>query len=239
MSPEMNGNPPPIAKRKKNKNKANTSASKSIEPAVQSYNCFQNGLSSYPNLHFPDGAFPPIFNYSVPTEPMSLPVFPPNYQGFPSMGFNYPGSRNGPSLGFGPFGHGNEGNEYASLPVGLTDQNDNNDKRRFSDPGLLNDSDSSGNSVDGRLIQKLTQQVNSLRESNRKLSRDVMELKVEMSILKQQQGSRNFERGEYEPGMLADVIREVRDAARVREDALLARVKHMIEEKQLTLVSFE
>lgn len=63
-----------------------------------------------------------------------------------------------------------------------------------------------------------------------------MELRIELNMLKQQNSSRHWDR-DYEPGMLADVIREVRDAARVREDALLARVKHLIEEKQLSKVS--
>lgn len=35
----------------------------------------------------------------------------------------------------------------------------------------------------------------------------------------------------YTPGMLTDVVREVKDAARVREEALLNRVKAMVEER--------
>lgn len=35
----------------------------------------------------------------------------------------------------------------------------------------------------------------------------------------------------YTPGMLTDVVREVKDAARIREEALLNRVKAMVEER--------
>lgn len=35
----------------------------------------------------------------------------------------------------------------------------------------------------------------------------------------------------YTPGSLTDVVREVKDAARMREDALLNRVKSMVEER--------
>ncbi|XP_043656176.1 uncharacterized protein LOC122622074 isoform X2 [Drosophila teissieri] len=41
--------------------------------------------------------------------------------------------------------------------------------------------------------------------------------------------------GAYTPGVMTDVVREVREAARVREDALLSRVKLMVEERQCSL----
>lgn len=41
--------------------------------------------------------------------------------------------------------------------------------------------------------------------------------------------------GTYTPGMMTDVVREVKDAARVREDALLNRVKAMVEERQWSM----
>lgn len=39
----------------------------------------------------------------------------------------------------------------------------------------------------------------------------------------------------YTPGVVTDVIREVREGSRVREEALLNRVKSMIEERQWTI----
>ncbi|BFF88864.1 uncharacterized protein DMAD_07759 [Drosophila madeirensis] len=44
-----------------------------------------------------------------------------------------------------------------------------------------------------------------------------------------------FHSGAYTPGMMTDVVREVKEAARVREDALLSRVKSMVEERQWSL----
>lgn len=225
MSPEVNGNaPPPVAKRKKNREKKQPPAR--LETCDFSTSYFSNSnLSSHPNLH-DTTAYYSILNHS---EPMSLPVYPFTYPNYPY--FNIP---NKPLVENFPLPETTS--EYMSLPVGNLDQNDSNSKRRFSDPGLPNDSDSSTTSVDDRIIHKLMQQIQSLRENNRRLSKEIMEMRLEINMLKQQQNSRHFER-EYEPGMLADIIREVRDAARVREDALLARVKHMIEEKQLSMVS--
>ncbi|KAH8354545.1 hypothetical protein KR084_003829 [Drosophila pseudotakahashii] len=44
-----------------------------------------------------------------------------------------------------------------------------------------------------------------------------------------------FHSGAYTPGMMTDVVREVKEAARVREDALLSRVKSIVEERQWSL----
>lgn len=154
----------------------------------------------------------------------------------------------------------------------LEDLSDEDLRRRFSDPCLLlngvvgiGGGGSGGGGVgtpttngccfsttdsneklneENTLIKYLTQKVNYLNENQQKLSRELVEMRIEMNMLKQQQQMlclngatcHNTSR-EYEPGMLSDIIREVRDAARVREDALLARVKHMIEEKELVLVS--
>ncbi|XP_017081681.1 uncharacterized protein LOC108114973 isoform X2 [Drosophila eugracilis] len=44
-----------------------------------------------------------------------------------------------------------------------------------------------------------------------------------------------FHSGAYTPGMMTDVVREVKEAARIREDALLSRVKAMVDERQWAL----
>lgn len=41
--------------------------------------------------------------------------------------------------------------------------------------------------------------------------------------------------GMYTPGMMTDVVREVKEAARVREEALLSRVRSMVEERSWTM----
>lgn len=250
MSPEINGNPPSVTKRKKNKKpstSSNTSASAFDLNASMSNNCnsFYAGSSPYHNLSIPDiSNYYSFVNYSnASTEPMSLPIFPnlgyhppPPTAPYIPPPSNFLGHFSTPKPGTLPanFLNNDTTSEYLSLPVVNPDQNDDDEsKRRYSDPGLPNDSDSSSNSYDDRLVQKLCHQVNILRESNKRLQREVMELRFEVNMLKSQ-NFRHYER-EYEPGMLADIIREVRDAARVREDALLARVKHMIEEKQLNM----
>lgn len=237
MSPEINGNPPSVIKRKKNRDKKVPSSNppNNFDTNISNRNYFP--ITSHPchNVSIPD--FPSYYPYSNPSETMSLPVYSLNccnYQ--PTPNFNIMGSMTNQTQPNYLNVNGGS-NEYLSLPVVPPDQNNETDKRRFSDPGLPNESDSSSNSFEDRIVHKLTQQVNSLKESNRRLSREVMELRVELNILKQQHSSRHWDR-EYEPGMLADIIREVRDAARVREDALLARVKHLIEEKQLTMVRY-
>ncbi|KAG5869155.1 hypothetical protein JTB14_024879 [Gonioctena quinquepunctata] len=219
MSPEINGingNPPSVIKRKKNRDKK-----------VPVDNYFPATSHPYHNLSIPDvSSYYSFINCSNLSEPMSLPIYPPNYPNMNFMG-NLSASKNltVPQM--------NSETEYLSLPLVNMEQIEETGKRRFSDPGLPNESDSSSNSLDERVIQKMTQQINSLKENNRRLSREVTELRIEVNMLKQQ-SSRHYDR-DYEPGMLADVIREVRDAARVREDALIARVKHLIEEKQLSL----
>ncbi|XP_008193996.1 uncharacterized protein LOC103313188 isoform X1 [Tribolium castaneum] len=235
MSPEINGNPPSVTKRKKNREKKPqpTPTLNPLEFNMSHCSYFPTNPNNFHNISIPDiSAYYSYLNYPNPSEPMSLPVYPINYPNyFPSNpNLNFLSATKQPIV---PSVNG-DNNEYLSLPVPNADQGDDISKRRYSDPGLPNDSDDSGSSIDSKIVEKLTHQVNVLKESNRKLTREVMEMRIELNMLKQQQSSRHFDR-EYEPGMLADIIREVRDAARVREDALLAKVKHMIEEKQLSM----
>lgn len=39
----------------------------------------------------------------------------------------------------------------------------------------------------------------------------------------------------YTPGMMTDVVREVKEAARIREEALLSRVRALVEERSWTM----
>ncbi|XP_030765728.1 uncharacterized protein LOC115889787 isoform X2 [Sitophilus oryzae] len=233
MSPEINGNPPSVTKRKKNREKKEaTESMNNFDLNMPSCNYFPVNTLPYQNYEVPNNYY--SFINCNSTEPMSLPLYPISYQGY-TCPRSYIGSVSNVSrnstLSNQTYNINPEVVDYLSLPVVNVDQNDES-KRRFSDPGLPNESDSSSNSFDERTVRKLTQQVNSLKESNQKLSREVMELRIELNLLKKQHNVRHFDR-DYEPGMITDVIREVREAARVREDALLARVKHIIEEKHL------
>jgi hypothetical protein len=233
MSPEINGNPPSVTKRKKNRDKKPPQVTGLNPLEFNMSNCSYFPSNPNYNISIPDlSSYYSYLNYSNPSEPTSLPVYPVNYPNFyPSNpNFNFMNAMKPQMMS----SVNCDNNEYLSLPVVNVDQNDDQSKRRYSDPGLPNDSDDSGNSIESKIIEKLTHQVGVLKESNRKLTREVTEMRIELNMLKQQQSTRHYDR-EYEPGMLADIIREVRDAARVREDALLAKVKHMIEEKQLSV----
>ncbi|XP_066996302.1 uncharacterized protein [Anabrus simplex] len=136
----------------------------------------------------------------------------------------------------------NNSQEYTSLPPVTQSDITNPSQRRFSDPGLgpipnCNEStDESSNSSSSRgssptavgLVLSLAEQVNSLQESNRILFRELHDTKVELESLKLQAASWRQLPPDYEPGMLSGLVREVRDAARVREEALLSRVRGML-----------
>ncbi|CAH1958688.1 unnamed protein product [Acanthoscelides obtectus] len=236
MSSETNGNPPTATKRKKNRDKQSLSNSNGFDLSFSNCSNFPFNSTAYLTVPEMSTHYASCLNYTNPTEPISLPVYPlnchPKYNCPPHHVNWMKGSSK--HMTMPNFSQANGDNEYLSLPVGNVDPTDDTCKRSFSDPGLPDESDS-GSSFDDCIVQKLTQQVNSLKESNKRLTKEVMELKVEVNMLKQQQSYRHYDR-DYEPGMVADIIREVRDAARVREDALLARVKHLIEEKQLGLI---
>lgn len=44
-----------------------------------------------------------------------------------------------------------------------------------------------------------------------------------------------FITGVYTPGVVTDVVREVKEAARVREEALLSRVRALVEERSWSM----
>ncbi|KAF5274063.1 hypothetical protein FQR65_LT04461 [Abscondita terminalis] len=240
MSFEINGNSATITKRR-SRDKPNSHVPKPSNKPDFPFPTYNNmsGVMNFPNPnipeHHPPYYFPLTYPQQMTTEPMSLPVYP-----FAYPNIQYAANPNIPPRGYvhsGPnkYGMFQNNEEYMSLPIGNCDQTESaSDKRRFSDPGLPFDSDSSSNSLDDRLVSKLTHQVNALKESNRKLNKDVVEMRIELNMLKQQQNSRYFDR-DYEPGMLSEIIKEIRDAARVREDALLTKVKHIIEEQQFNM----
>lgn len=238
--------PPLITRRKKNKKNPSattTTTSTNTTPVINNNEQMLNAQYVYPS-----------FNYTIPTEPVSLPITSNYMNTNPfKLALNYTGNVNPlhfPTALNVTTTDFMQMNEYVSLPIGnlqmdddYEDDDEEDVRRRYSDPCIPNDtSDSSTNNSNNHpgngYVKKLTQQINRLMDNQQKMQRDMMEMRIELNVLKQQVclGGGHTNR-EYEPGMLSDVIREVRDAARVREDALLARVKHMIEEKELILVS--
>jgi len=130
--------------------------------------------------------------------------------------------------------------EFTSLPPAGKSRPPNIIHRRFSDPGISRspaanrvDSSDSGDScsrastpTSNALVLSLMVQVNALQDSNKQLYQELQETKAELETLKH---SWRQLAPEYEPGMLSDLIREIRDAARVREEVLLSRVCSMLE----------
>ncbi|XP_026832133.1 uncharacterized protein LOC6552109 isoform X3 [Drosophila erecta] len=134
------------------------------------------------------------------------------------------------------------GSEHEQNSTDVLDGNGSNPNLskgfRFSDPCLLNPSDDSklsgqntpecrnvnnnGSGCDlahqNKCFAALMEQINILHDTNSKICRNLHDT-----------------RGAYTPGMMTDVVREVKEAARVREDALLSRVKLMVEERQCSL----
>ncbi|XP_045466784.1 uncharacterized protein LOC123675469 isoform X1 [Harmonia axyridis] len=239
MSPEINGNPPSAVKRKKNRDKKQSRLNDLNIPTSDYLSSNQMGYNNSFDLSIPDlSQYYSVLNFSNGSEPLSLPIHPTNYSNYNQTRLGgFPNISTPKNLHCPP--NNNDVGDYMSLPVTNLDLDmDENGKRRYSDPGVPNDdSDSSVNSLEEKVIKKLLVQVNVLKNCNQWLSKEVMEMRSELNMLKQQvqqQNKRHFDR-EYEPGMLADVIREVRDAARVREDALLAKVKYIMEEKQMNM----
>lgn len=126
----------------------------------------------------------------------------------------------------------------------------------------VNDSQSSDNNA--KLLATLLEQINLLHETNSKIVRNLHETKVDIEAIKHapswglrhrrdsisglsthsqplgynlgtQSPAPTYHSGMYTPGMLTDVVREVREAARIREEALLNRVKALVDERSWTL----
>ncbi|XP_022817618.1 uncharacterized protein LOC111350327 isoform X1 [Spodoptera litura] len=159
------------------------------------------------------------------------------------------------------------GDTNSNSEINMNEKDEGNNARRFSDPcvrglpdvarpangdvdsGSEASSDMSGSQVGSRLLTCLLDQISSLKMANERLSKDLMDTKVELENLRQHnailKGSSSsmgatpnhslndnaYLAGQYAPGFLTDLVREIRDAARMREDALYSRVRAMVVER--------
>ncbi|XP_043589593.1 uncharacterized protein LOC122570806 isoform X2 [Bombus pyrosoma] len=142
--------------------------------------------------------------------------------------------------------------DYASLPPtanknnGINGDEVNSEHRRYSDPGLgsaeapvqsqSEDSDSadSGSSIttvgrSNKLVLSLIEQMTELKKSNNQLFKELNETKSEIGSMKTKLAVCSS--SDYQPGMLSDFIREIRQANKTYEEVLVSKVKFMIEEK--------
>ncbi|KAK1134704.1 hypothetical protein K0M31_007484 [Melipona bicolor] len=142
--------------------------------------------------------------------------------------------------------------DYTSLPStanknnGINGDEINSEHRRYSDPGLgsaeaavhsqSEDSDSvdSGSSIttigrSNKLVLSLIEQMTELKKSNNQLFNELNETKSEIGSMKAKLAVCSS--SDYQPGMLSDFIREIRQANKTYEEVLVSKVKSMIEEK--------
>ncbi|XP_063991648.1 uncharacterized protein LOC135170066 isoform X2 [Diachasmimorpha longicaudata] len=144
--------------------------------------------------------------------------------------------------------------DYTSLPPTANNEGReqgeemSSEHRRYSDPGLgppelencrsdESDSGESESSIvtvgkNNKLVLSLVEQMTNLRESNSQMFKELHEtklslenVKAELSRVKQQVSL------DYQPGMLSDIIGEMRQANKIMEETMNARISAIIEEK--------
>ncbi|XP_034184235.2 uncharacterized protein LOC117606194 isoform X1 [Osmia lignaria lignaria] len=143
--------------------------------------------------------------------------------------------------------------DYASLPPtanrnnGINGDELNSEHRRYSDPGLGSaeapaqsedpDSVDSGSSVttigrSNKLVLSLIEQMTELKKSNSQLFKELNETKSELGGMKAKLAQCKYSgSSDYQPGMLSDFIREIRQANKTCEEGLVSKVKAIVEEK--------
>ncbi|XP_011634863.1 uncharacterized protein LOC105425691 isoform X2 [Pogonomyrmex barbatus] len=145
--------------------------------------------------------------------------------------------------------------DYASLPPtankdsGVNSDELNSEHRRYSDPGLgpaekssrsdSDDSDSieSGSSIttisrSNKLVLSLIEQMTELKKCNSQLFKELTETKSSLENVKTKLSQcKHNTPTDYQPGMLSELICEIREANRNCEENLGIKIKSMIEEK--------
>lgn len=208
--------------KRKNKKTNNVSQLKPFENIPNYQFCANHRM--YPAVSDPSICYP-YLSHPFQMDPIASYNLQQPYS-YPNHNFSY----NSPFMNYCK-----SNDEFTSLPYVSNDCIDD-ENRRLSDPGIPQENETNESVNVEQLVKSLAEQVHYLKDSNRRLYRELQEMRSEMSFLRQQCSSRFYDK-EYEPGMLSDIVREIRDAARVREEALLSRVKHMIEERHLAMVS--
>ncbi|KAK0098088.1 hypothetical protein PV326_011276 [Microctonus aethiopoides] len=144
--------------------------------------------------------------------------------------------------------------DYTSLPptannhtVNGTEEL-NSEHRRYSDPGLgpadlppypnSDDSDSgeSGSSIttvgkNNKLVLSLVEQMTALREANSRMFRELHETKLSLQNMRTELVRvKQHVSSDYQPGMLSDIISEIREANKVVEETLMMKLNAIIQE---------
>ncbi|KAJ8674064.1 hypothetical protein QAD02_005326 [Eretmocerus hayati] len=143
--------------------------------------------------------------------------------------------------------------DYASLPPTANMDNKesteelSSEHRRYSDPGLgpanvptnskSEDTDSvdSGSSIttigkSNKLFLTLIEQMTKLKETNSQLFKELHQTKSDLEIVKTELSQlKQSVPLEYQPGMLSDIIKEIRDASKIKEETMLSKMKLLME----------
>ncbi|XP_011504302.1 PREDICTED: coiled-coil domain-containing protein 136 isoform X3 [Ceratosolen solmsi marchali] len=151
---------------------------------------------------------------------------------------------------------GYQNGDYASLPPTANIDNKNNreelsaEHRRYSDPGLgpadppttsrsdetdSADSDSSITTIgkSNKLYLTLIEQITKMKEMNSQLFKELHQAKSDLETVKTElnQFKKNIP-SDYQPGMLSDIIKEIRDASRIKEEVMLSKLKVLMDSQQ-------
>ncbi|EFN83896.1 uncharacterized protein LOC105183769 [Harpegnathos saltator] len=141
--------------------------------------------------------------------------------------------------------------DYASLPPtadsGVNGDELNSEHRRYSDPGLgpakvssHPDSDDSGESESSvitightnKLALSLMEQITDLKKYNSQLFKELSVTKSYFESMKAELVQyKHCASSDYQPGMLSEFIREIREANKKYEEGLIAKVTSLLEER--------
>ncbi|CAH2094385.1 unnamed protein product [Euphydryas editha] len=148
------------------------------------------------------------------------------------------------------------GDTNSNSDMQTNDKDDASNARRYSDPcvrelpdvtrpvngevdsGSEASSGLSGSQVGSRLLSCLLDQISTLKNTNERLNKELLETRAELESMRHQNSyfpkspsNLNGNGGQYSPGFLTDLVREIRDAARMREEAMYARLRTLVLER--------
>ncbi|CAG4984745.1 unnamed protein product [Colias eurytheme] len=152
------------------------------------------------------------------------------------------------------------GDTNSNSDLHLNDKDDGSNARRYSDPcvrglpdvadhrptngDVESDSESSsglsGSQVGSRLLSYLLDQISSLKLVNERLNKELRETRAELESIQHHSfypkgatsmGAAGVHGGQYSPGYLTELVREIRDATRIREEAMFARLRSLVLER--------
>ncbi|XP_026273248.1 uncharacterized protein LOC113202839 isoform X2 [Frankliniella occidentalis] len=120
--------------------------------------------------------------------------------------------------------------ESETVPVNGNGNNINNNLEEENESGdWTHDSSSSSGESDSYDNVALSEQLNILKADNKRLAQELRDTRAELHKLKLQASTwGNPVQQDYQPGMIADLVREIRDAAQLREETLLSRLRLMM-----------